>query len=58
MPDSTAFYSRPAGFTWPGNHADALARLPGDIAALAEVAHGLIVHEHLAGMYGFELAVG
>ena len=56
MPDITAFYSRPAGFTAPGNHADALAGLPADLAALTEVAHGLIVHEHMAGMYGFELA--
>lgn len=55
MPDSTAFYSRPAGFTSPGSHASALAGLPADPAALAEVAHGLIVHEHMAGMYGFEL---
>jgi hypothetical protein len=31
-------------------------RLPADLAALAEVAHGLIVHEHMVGMYGFELA--
>ena len=56
MPDTAAFYSQPARFTSPGNHADALARLPADLAALTEVAHGLIVHEHLAGMYGFELA--
>lgn len=56
MPDTIAFYSQRAGFTSPGNHADALARLPADLAALTEVAHGLIVHEHMAGMYGFELA--
>jgi Transglutaminase-like superfamily len=56
MPDSTAFYSQPAGFTSPGSHAGALARLPADLAALTEVAHGLIVHEHLTGMYGFDLA--
>ena len=55
MPDITAFYSRSARFTAPGSHADALAGLPADPAALAEVAHGLIMHEHLAGMYGFEL---
>jgi hypothetical protein len=55
MPDATAFYSRPAGFTSPGAHADALARLPADVAALTDVAHGLIVHEHMSGMYGFEL---
>ena len=56
MPENTAFYSQPAGFTSPGSHADALARLPAGLAALTEVAHGLIVHEFLAGMYGFELA--
>src|SRR6202035_5366407 len=56
MADITAFYSRPARFTSPGNHAKALAGLPADLAALTEVAHGLIVHEHLTGMYGFELA--
>ena len=56
MADSTAFYSQPAGFTSPGSHADALARLPAGLAALTEVTHGLIVHEHLTGMYGFELA--
>ena len=56
MPDSTAFYSQPTGFTTPGNHADALASLPAGLAALTEVAHGLVVHEHLTGMYGFELA--
>jgi transglutaminase superfamily protein len=55
MADITAFYSRPARFTSPGNHAEALAGLPADLAALTEVAHGLIVHEHLTGMYGFEL---
>ena len=56
MADNTAFYSQPAGFTSPGSHADALARLPAGLAALTEVTHGLIVHEHLTGMYGFELA--
>jgi hypothetical protein len=38
MPDTAAFYSQPARFTSPGNHADALARLPADLAALTEVA--------------------
>ncbi|MGH3209850.1 MAG: transglutaminase-like domain-containing protein [Trebonia sp.] len=56
MPDITAYYARPSGFTVPGGHAAALAGLPPDVAALTGVAHGLIVHEHLAGMYGFELA--
>jgi hypothetical protein len=56
LPDTVAFYPQRPGFTSPGHHADALARLPAGLAALTEVAHGLIVHEHLAGMYGFELA--
>jgi hypothetical protein len=56
MPENIAFYSQPAGFTAPGNHAAALASLPAGLAALTEVAHGLVVHEHLTGMYGFELA--
>jgi hypothetical protein len=58
MPDMdiTAFYSQPTRFTSPGSHAGALAGLPADLAGLTEVAHGVIVHEHMAGMYGFELA--
>jgi hypothetical protein len=56
MSDITAFYSQPAGFTSPGKHADALAGLPDGLAVLTEVTHGLILHEHMAGMYGFELA--
>src|SRR5579864_8768628 len=55
MTNTTAFYAQPTGFTSPGNHAEALAGLPADPAALAEIAHGLIVHEHMAGMYGFEM---
>src|SRR5487761_1212937 len=31
-------------------------RASGGPAALTEVVHGLIVHEHMARMYGFELA--
>jgi hypothetical protein len=56
MSDTTGFYSQPVRFTEPGNHADALASLPADPAALAEIAYGLILHEHMAGMYGFEMA--
>ena len=56
MPEIAGFYSQPTGFTSAGNHADALAGLPADLGALTEVAHGLIMHEYLAGLYGFELA--
>jgi Transglutaminase-like superfamily len=55
MPDTVTFYCQPGRFTSPGDHAGALARLPADLAALTEVAHGLIVHEHMADLYGFEL---
>jgi hypothetical protein len=48
-------FTEPGRFTSPGRHASAFAALPADVAALTEVAQGLIVHEHMAGAYGFEL---
>jgi Transglutaminase-like superfamily len=42
--------------TSPGSHATAFAGLPAGVAALADVAHGLIVHEYMTGNYGFDLA--
>jgi len=41
--------------TSPGQHAALIKDLPGDVSALATVLHGLIVHEHLAGLYGVTL---
>jgi len=38
-PDITEFYSQPARFTEPGNHAAALASLPPDPAALTSQRH-------------------
>jgi len=48
-------YLEPAAMTAPGEHAPLLADLPRDIAALAAVSHGVMIHEHLAGAYGVTL---
>ena len=57
MPDTMlGRYTEAATMTSPGSHAAAFADLPAGVTALAEVAHGLIVHEHMTGAYGFELA--
>ena len=50
------FYTMPGPMTAPGRHAPLLAGLPGDIAGLAAVAQGLLIHEHMAGGYGVELS--
>jgi hypothetical protein len=48
-------FTEPGPFTSPGSHASAFAELPAGVAALTEVAQGLIVHEHMTAAYGFEL---
>src|SRR5690349_25033966 len=48
-------YLEPAAMTAPGQYAPLLADLPRDIAALAAVTHGVMIHEHLARAYGFTL---
>jgi hypothetical protein len=54
--DDRAFYTQQAGMTAAGAYAPLLKALPDDPRALAGVLHGLVVHEHMAGGYGFELA--
>jgi Transglutaminase-like superfamily len=49
---TTGHYLRPAVMTAPGTYQPLLADLPRGIAALAGVAHGLVIHEHIAGAYG------
>jgi Transglutaminase-like superfamily len=49
------YYLRPAAMTDPGAYRPLFAELPRGIAALAPVAHGLMVHEHLTEAYGFTL---
>jgi hypothetical protein len=51
-----ALYARPAGMTAAGQYARLLEGLPGDIPSLAEVAHGLLIHEHMAHHYGVTLS--
>jgi hypothetical protein len=50
-----AFYTEPAAMTSAGRYAFLLDMLPRDIAALAAVAQGLLVHEHIAPAYGVTL---
>ncbi len=49
-------YTRPAAMTSAGRFAPLLAALPGDVAGLAAVAQGLLVHEHMAPAYGVTLS--
>ncbi len=41
--------------TAPGPYAPLLERLPADIPSLTEIAHGLLIHEHMAHGYGVTL---
>lgn len=51
----TSYYLQPAVMTAAGRCEPLLADLPHGIAALAEVAHGLLIHEHITGPYGVTL---
>ena len=51
-----ALYTQPAIMTTAGRYAPLLERLPDDIPALAAVAHGLLIHEHMAHGYGVTLS--
>jgi Transglutaminase-like superfamily len=52
---ATGHYLQPAVMTAPGPSQPLLADLPRGAAGLAEVAHGLLIHEHIAGAYGVTL---
>jgi hypothetical protein len=49
------YYRQPAAMTTPGSHGPLLADLPHGVAPLAQVAQGLLIHEHLTGSYGVTL---
>ena len=49
------FYAQPGAMTGPGRHAQALAKLPNDVSALAEVIQGLAIHQYMAEAYGFKV---
>src|SRR5580698_4883390 len=55
MSSMKPMFTEPGRFTSPGKHASAFTELPEGIAALTEVAQGLIVHEHMTRAYGFDL---
>ncbi|AUX20347.1 uncharacterized protein SOCEGT47_008150 [Sorangium cellulosum] len=50
------FHARPAAMTSGGGHATLFDALPRDVAALARVAQGLLLHEHWANAYGAALS--
>lgn len=48
-------YTRPGMMTSPGRHGSLFAGLPREVAALAGIAQGLVIHEHITGPYGVTL---
>ncbi|HYC66482.1 MAG TPA: transglutaminase domain-containing protein [Reyranellaceae bacterium] len=46
------FYRQPVDLSALGAHAAKVANLPRDPAGLAKVVQGLLIHEHMGGMYG------
>lgn len=50
------FYTQPAAMTSAGRYAPLLDALPRDIAGLAAVGQGLLIHEHIAPAYGVTLS--
>ncbi|WP_129666043.1 transglutaminase domain-containing protein [Phytoactinopolyspora endophytica] len=55
-PTTLDLYTQPATMTSLARHADLLQGLPHDVAELAKVLQGLVVHEHLTELYGFKLS--
>ena len=49
------FYAEPAAMSGAGHHAQALAKLPDDVGALAEIIQGLAIHQYMAEAYGFKV---
>ena len=50
------FYTRPSAMTSGCRHAPMFDELPRDVAALARVVQGLLLHEHFAPAYGVTLS--
>ena len=53
---SLEFARQPAVMTSAGKHAPLFAGLPREVAGLARVAQGLLIHEHIAPTYGVKLS--
>jgi hypothetical protein len=54
-PPTLPYYTEPGPMTSPGRHAHLLGDLPHDVTGIADVLHGLVIHEHLAELYGVTL---
>jgi len=55
-PHVLEFYRRPAAMTSSGEHARMLDAVPRDLAKMARVVQGLLLHEHWAPAYGVTLS--
>jgi hypothetical protein len=55
-PSSLAVAQQPGAMTLAGRHAPHFDGLPREVAGLAGVAQGLLIHEHIAPSYGVELS--
>ncbi len=55
-PGTLEFFSQPGPMTSAGPYAPLLDPLPRDIAGLATVVQGLVIHEHMAQAYGVTLS--
>jgi len=49
---TTRYYTEPAVMIAAGDYRPLLADLPRGVAALAGAAHGVLIHEHIAGYAG------
>ena len=56
QPDVLDFHRRQSRMSDPGKHSAAIAALPHDVAAIANAAQGLILHEHWSPAYGQTLS--
>jgi len=50
-----AYYTAPGPLSGAGVHRDALLSVPGDIPGILAAVQGILVHQDLAGVYGFEM---
>jgi hypothetical protein len=50
------FYTQPAMMTAPGNYAARFDGLPPELERLVAIAQGLLIHEHIAPVYGVTLS--
>jgi hypothetical protein len=55
LPEHLAYYASPGIMTNPGNHADLLKGLPGDLETLCRVVQGNLLHVFWAERYGVTL---